>query len=321
MPGSIVRVGVLHDFPPADGGAAFELRLREGMAPVVADGRCDDQVEFVHAVGLGLPLPGGSAYNVQAAFSDLVGQGVVAIVGPAISDNALVVQPLADRERIPCINYTGSDQTRSEYMFQYQIGSLEDEPSFLAAHLAGRGVERVALVRDRSYVGRRMADFFDDASAVAGIRLVGQEQADALVFLGMWDDARRLADTRPTTPVVGNSALMYGYHDPSAAAAWDGWAFPDTVSERNPLYAALGAVGPGVAGQVDLGRLVGEAIARARVATGPGLTEGLERIKSIPATSGEPSTLMGFGRCDRGALKGRYLVVREWKDGRTREFL
>ena len=64
-----------------------------------------------------------------------------------------------------------------------------------------------------------------------------------------------------------------------------------------------------------------EAISRARVASGPGLTEGLERIKAIPATSGEPGTLMGFGRCDRGALKGRYLVVREWKDGTSRECL
>jgi hypothetical protein len=26
---------------------------------------------------------------------------------------------------------------------------------------------------------------------------------------------------------------------------------------------------------------------------------------------------MGFGRCDRAALKGRYLVVRQWHDGRS----
>jgi len=26
---------------------------------------------------------------------------------------------------------------------------------------------------------------------------------------------------------------------------------------------------------------------------------------------------MGFGRCERGALKGRYLVVRSWRDGRS----
>jgi branched-chain amino acid transport system substrate-binding protein len=44
---------------------------------------------------------------------------------------------------------------------------------------------------------------------------------------------------------------------------------------------------------------------------------GLERVKAIPSATGEPGTLMGFGRHERGALKGRYLVVRQWRDGRS----
>jgi branched-chain amino acid transport system substrate-binding protein len=117
--------------------------------------------------------------------------------------------------------------------------------------------------------------------------------------------------------VVANSALIYGYHDPQAAREWEGWAYPDTVSEANPIYASLGDVGPGAAGQYDMGRLVGEALARARVASSRGVLDGLEQVKAIPAASGEPGTLMGFGRSDRGALKGRYLVVRQWRDGRS----
>jgi hypothetical protein len=315
MAGSLVRIGVLHDFPTADGGRAFERNLCLGMAPVIESGRLEVEVEVVHAVGLGLPLPGGSARAVERAFGELVDQGVVAVLGPAISDNALVVQPLADAAHIPTLNYSGSEETRSEYGFQYQIGSLEDEPSFLAANLASRGLTRVAVQRDSSYVGRRMAGFFEHAAAVAGLSIVSRRDGDAIVSLGMWDSARTLAASHPTVPVVANSALIYGYHDAQAAREWEGWAYPDTVSEVNQVYAGLGEVGPGVAGQYDIGRLIGEALARARVATGRGVMEGFEQVKAIPAASGESGTLMGFGRCERGALKGQYLVVRHWRDG------
>src|SRR3954447_12751 len=199
--GSLVRIGVLHDFPTADDGRSFEQNLRLGLQTVVDSGRLDDQIEIVHAAGLGLPLPGGSAYAVERAFVELAEQGVAAIVGPAISDNAIVVQPLADRACIPTLNYTGSEETRSEYGFQYQLGSLEDEPSFLASHLVARGLTRVAIERDRSYVGRRMADFFEHAAGVAGLSITARGAADAIASLGMWDSARTLAQSRPSVPV------------------------------------------------------------------------------------------------------------------------
>jgi len=315
--GSLVRIGVLHDFPTADEGRSFERNVRLGIRAVVDSGRLDDEVEIVHAVGLGLPLPGGSAHAVERAFAELIDQGVAAILGPAISDNAIVVQPHADRARIPTLNYSGSEETRSEYGFQYQIGSLEDEPSFLADNLVARGLTRVAVERDRSYVGRRMSDFFEHAAGVAGLSLSARGAADAIVSLGMWDSARMLAESRPSVPVVANSALIYGHHDGQAARDWEGWTYPDVFSETNTAYAALGDTRYGVAAQYDMGRLIGEALARARIASGPGVLDGLEQVKAIPAASGEPGTLMGFGRCERGALKGRYLVLRQWHDGRS----
>lgn len=317
MAGSLVRVGVLHDFPTADDGRSFERSVRLGLQAVADSGRLEDEVEIVHAVGLGLPLPGGSAHAVERAFAELADQGVAAILGPAISDNAIVVRPLADRARIPTLNYSGSEETRSEYGFQYQLGSLEDEPSFLASDLGARGLTRVAIERDRSYVGRRMSDFFEHAAAVAGLSLTSHAAADAIVSLGMWDSARSLAESRPGLPVVANSALIYGHHDRQAARAWEGWTYPDVFAEANEGYAALGDARYGVAAQYDMGRLLGEALARARIASGPGLMDGLEQVKAIPAASGEPGTLMGFGRCERGALKGRYLVLRRWHEGRS----
>src|SRR5262249_50012734 len=171
--------------------------------------------------------------------------------------------------------------------------------------------------RDRSYVGRRMADFFEHAAAVAGLSITSHSAPDAIVSLGMWDTARTLAASRPTVPVVANSALIFGHHDVQAARDWEGWTYPDVYSETNDVYVALGDAAYGVAAQHDMGRLIGEALARARIASGPGVMDGFEQVKAIPAASGEPGTLMGFGRCDRGALKGRYLVIREWRDGRS----
>ena len=42
---------------------------------------------------------------------------------------------------------------------------------------------------------------------------------------------------------------------------------------------------------------------------------GLEQVKWLPAAEGEEGTTPGFGIQDRGALHGRYLVVRQWRGG------
>jgi hypothetical protein len=72
----------------------------------------------------------------------------------------------------------------------------------------------------------------------------------------------------------------------------------------------------GVAGY-DIGRLLGEALALAPGRDRPGVREGLERVKRLPAASGHAGTLMGFGQWDHAALKGEYLVLRTWRGGRT----
>ena len=62
---------------------------------------------------------------------------------------------------------------------------------------------------------------------------------------------------------------------------------------------------------------MGEAVARAEHLTRAGIADGLRRVKQLPATSGYEGTLMGFGHFDHAALKGHYLVLREWRDGRS----
>ena len=53
--------------------------------------------------------------------------------------------------------------------------------------------------------------------------------------------------------------------------------------------------------------------------TGPGMKEGLEEVKRLPAASGYEGTTMGFGCFDHAALKPNSLVLRTWKDGKSVE--
>jgi hypothetical protein len=73
-------------------------------------------------------------------------------------------------------------------------------------------------------------------------------------------------------------------------------------------------------GGYDMGRLLAEGVARATGVTRAAVAAGLDRVKALPAATGRADTLMGFGVQDRGALKGQYLVVRQWRDGESVEF-
>ncbi|MEW6273130.1 MAG: ABC transporter substrate-binding protein [Thermodesulfobacteriota bacterium] len=343
--GEPLRIGILRDHPGA-GGEAFARVVRLGCEEVLASRGLRVALEVVEEQAEGLPR--GSAAAVEAAFARLAARGVLAVVGPAISDNGMIVRDLADAACLPCVNWTGGEQTRSEWMFHYQVGSLEEEPGFLALHLAQHEVQRVALVDDRSLVGRRYAEFFLVAAARLGIEVrrhvhAGQDAdfADVaaelraaggdVVFLGLWWAAHELAlaiaasGWRPR--VLANSALMYGHASPEWRRDWEGWVYVDAYSDANPVLqdvrgriGARDALAPvTVAAAYDMGRLVAEGIASAPEPTRAGVKLGLERVKLVPAALGAAGTTMGFGRWERAALKGRYLVLRCWRGGASVE--
>lgn len=338
-------VGVLYDFPQADGGALFEDALRLGLE--AARRSFDRPVELLatHARG----LPSGTAHDMERSFNQLVEAGVLAVLGPSISDNALVVQPLTDRLGVPAVNYSGGERTRGAWMFHYQVGSLQEEPVVLARHLGDRGLGSVAVVHDRSAVGRGYSEAFAEACGADGVDVVGTTAVsplsedltdvvrrlrttgpEALCYLGLGAAARPLAlavlDEKLDVPVVANSALMFGYARRDWRADWDGWVYVDTVSDTNVERARLrdraprSAAGPIGVAAYDMGRLLGEALERADHLTPAGIREALESVKALPAASGSPGTVMGFGPWDHGALKGPYLVLRAWRDGKTVEY-
>ncbi len=339
-----IRIGLLFDFPQADGGDSFEKAVGLGIAEVASTGRLDRPFEFVRELSQGLPA--GTAFDIETSFRTLDDAGVLAIIGPSISDNGLIVRALADTAGIPSINYTGGELTRGQMMFHYQVGSLEEEPAVLAAHLASLGHRRVAVVHDHSPVGRGYAGWFEESRAPLGLEVsssipiaplsedggtvIDRARAgdpDALVYLGLGVAARTVAlavaEAKWQIPVVANSALMFGYAQRDWREAWEGWTYVDTVSDDNNSRRHLAeqskasAGGPIGVAAYDMGRLLAEGVARSVHLTREGVRDGLERVKRMPASSGVEGTIMGFGRWDHAALKGDYLVLRQWHGGRT----
>lgn len=337
-----IVVGILADRPGPEGALVAEVR--QVVAEAVEAGRIDRPVQFECEAAEGLPT--GTAAAVTEAFARLVACQPLLVLGPTITDNGLVVRDLADAARIPCCNWTGSEETRSEWMFQYQIGSLEEEPYLLAAHLSSLGLRRVWVVQDRSPIGRRYGSFFDRAADRQGLEVVGRTlvspvaedlapvaarlgatEADALCYLGLGLSAGALGralDGIAHPPVFANSALLFGYAFPEWAARWEGWTYVDAWSEDNRRLAGLLAGrgdDAGLAFQVaagdDLGRLVVEALAGAELLTPAGVRDALERVKWLPASLGRAGTTMGFGAHERGALKGGFILLRQWSGGRS----
>jgi hypothetical protein len=118
---------------------------------------------------------------------------------------------------------------------------------------------------------------------------------------------------------------MFGYSRPDWRAGFEGWVYVDTISDSNPMRAALRersrkhAASPIGVAAYDIGRLLGEGIVLADERTPPGVRVGLERVKRLDAATGKAGTTMGFGDWDHAALKGEALVLRAWRDGRTVE--
>src|SRR5581483_10666827 len=261
MPGAAaIRIGCFHDFPQGDGGKALEEALRLGLADVAATGRLDREVEFVHEHSRGLPV--GTEHDVVTSLRALDDAGCVLVVGPAVSDNGLITQPLFDEIRLPSINYTGGERTRGTFGFHYQVGSLEEEPAVLAARLVHRGLQRPAVVHDQSPVGRRYAECFESSRGAIGLGLAGTTsispvsedlvdamkqlrdlQPDSLVYLGLGMSSRAvalaLASLEWTVPVVANSALMFGYVNADWRDGWRGWEYIDGIADDNESRARL----------------------------------------------------------------------------------
>jgi ABC-type branched-subunit amino acid transport system substrate-binding protein len=205
----------------------------------------------------------------------------------------------------------------------------------------------VVVVQDRSPIGRRYGSFFEGAASREGVEValrlevspvaddlrevVARAQragAEGLVYLGLGFALHPLvaamAEKRWSPPAVANSALFQAHFHPERAGTFEGWAYVDVYDDRNQLFADVQRRMrhvelplPVKAVFYDQARLLAEAVTTAPQLSREGIRDGLERLKLLPAALGSPGTTMSFGPWDRAALKGRFLVMREWRDGHS----
>jgi ABC-type branched-subunit amino acid transport system substrate-binding protein len=334
------KIGYLHERESPDTGDfldALELRFEEAFQ----SGEIDRPVEIVIEHGYG--LPGGSAELLQGAWQRLADRGVLAIVGPGNTDSALAVMRQAQAEHLSTINWSGSERSRGEYCFQYQVGSLPDEGPLIAAAVAAAGIGRVAVIRDRSPIGEEYWQYFNEAtghhklavtsdqkiSPVATgldseIAFARQSGAEGLVYLGfggvlpeLW---QAMADAGWRPPAFTNTAGLHWYYmSEEVRANGVGWVYVDMYDERNQVQAALldrlemrrgvRPYGPIAPAMYDMATLLVGALRLAPVHTREGVKEGLERVHQLPAACGGAGTVMGFGPWERTALKGPDFLI------------
>ena len=166
------------------------------MQAGLRDSHVDHNVNLIvaHADG----LPEGTARAVTQGFTELASAGAVMIVGPAVTDNALIARDLADAAGVPCLNWSGNERTRARYCFQYQVGSLEEEAAVMLRALRQAQVRRVAVVHDRSEIGDRYHFWFRDRAPQFGVSVV----AVSATAPWPWRTACGLAGgTAPASPI------------------------------------------------------------------------------------------------------------------------
>jgi branched-chain amino acid transport system substrate-binding protein len=351
------KVGFLSEGQGANGeafergiGSMLKLRFDEAFE----SGEVDRPIEIVFRSGWGLPT--GSAKNVCNAWSALADEGVLAIIGPGITDNCIAVVPLFEERGIPTINYPGTTRSRGRYGFHYQIGALYDDGTLIARAMARRGLMSVSVIRDRSPIGAEFFEYFEEECDLLGMTIVkdvkcspvsddlrteAEEAAnakpDSLVYLGfgavLLDLSRALTAMRWDPPRFTTSAGMHFLaKSPPEKEEMSGWVYVDQYDEDNKTFKAVldryevrYGTRPTMsfhAGMWDMATLAVLGIRNATVHTPDGVREGLERIHQVPSALGGEGTVMGFGPWEHTALKGpHYLVLREMRGIETVKYL
>jgi ABC-type branched-subunit amino acid transport system substrate-binding protein len=218
----------------------------------------------------------------------------------------------------------------------------------LARQVRDLGLTQVAIIVDRCSIGEQFAAGFVQGADRFGVEITMTERTwpvtddlsdtvarlrrfgpPALVYLGLGLSAeplaRALRDQAWSLPVLATSAGMWGHVRPDYATLWEGWIYSDVYSDAKPSMAALhqrlnrDRIRPNAASFYDMAVLVLHAVAKAAPLSRRGVRAALEQLKMLPTVCGGPGTVMGFGVYDHAALKGEYLVMRQWRDGRSVE--
>jgi branched-chain amino acid transport system substrate-binding protein len=350
-----IKVGFLMDHIASSEAMDNRRNYSEPMELVFKHGQevgqIDRPISLVYKAVQGLPR--GTVKAVVDAFEELVADGCVAVLGPHISDNAVVVRPeIENRFRVPAISVCGSEHWLGEWTFLLNNGSMTDEPILWAHLMAKAGQPTAGVLVERSYIGRTYLENFRRAAQFEGIQIVAEAAiaqtgqdisgavaqlhaagASAIVHcgfgLGVAQINVALEALRWDPPRYMGTAFETGFNE----HLWDafrGWIGLEQYDEHNLIgqrflddYEAAYGHRPAYYSPLlwrDCATALLYAFADASPLSPLGIKESLERVKMLPAASGSAGTRISFGPWShRGWVGAGYLVARTLDpDGKVR---
>lgn len=210
----------------------------------------------------------------------------------------------------------------------HERNALGDEYWEYFSHFAPRiGLE---IVVDRTLPG-----VFDQELARTELARIRAAKVDSIAYMGdghrgaeLFKAARDL-EAEGWLPHRVMSTMFLGTIDGLghgfSLEQFEGWAGVDQYDERNPVFTDLldryekrfgvRPVHCYVAQGYDLGNVLAEALATVGTFTPEAVHDALERVRMLPAATGGPGNVIGFGPHDHRGYKGQYVVMREIKDG------
>ena len=345
-----IRVGWLGACLDGEGGGydkihrmAFEEAREAGVLPRAVE----------HVIRAENGLPNGSAKNAVDGYRWLVEQGCLVIAGAYSSDNAIAVSPYANEAKVPIISWCGTERYSGEYCFQLGNGDCGGDAALMAAWLKRKDYERIAVLNEISPNGEEYFRFFRQecrrlgltigaietvtqtpANLTGNLRNLQRAECDALAYMG-YGMLFAQGLVRPALETIGwdpprimTTAFMFylvGFQH------FEGWVGIDQYCPENPLVEPFRASFERRYGEApptwpnaipllayDTARVMTEALHRAPLLTGPGVKDGLERIRFLPSSTGGPRTHIACSPYDHKMFKGDWLLYGKVEVGKLR---
>ncbi|MBM4242774.1 MAG: amino acid ABC transporter substrate-binding protein [Deltaproteobacteria bacterium] len=343
-----VKVGWLGACLDGEGGGYDKIH-RMAFDEALEQGVLTRQVE--HVIHIEDGLPNGSAKNAVDGYRWLVDQGCVIVAGAYSSDNAIAVAPVANELKVPLISWCGTERFSGEYCFRLGNGDCGGDAALMAGWLKRKGHKRIAVLNEVSPNGEEYFRFFRQECRRLGIGVgavetvsqqpkdlaenlmhLKQSGCDALAYMG-YGMLVAQGLMRPALEKIGwdpprimTTAFMFylvGFEH------FEGWVGIDQLCPDNPLvepfraafHARHGTNPPMWPNAIpvlacDTARVMVEALHRAPILTGPGLKDGLERIRFLPSSTGGPRTHIAAAPGDHNLFKGDWLLYGRVRDAK-----
>ena len=343
-----IKIGWLGSCLDGPGGGYDKIH-RLAFDQAVEAGLLDRPYEFVIHAENG--LPNGSAKNATDGFKYLVDEGCIGVAGAYSSDNAITVAPLANELQVPLISWAGTERLRGEYCFRLGNGDCGGDAALVVSWLVRHGHMRVAVLNEISPNGEEYFRFFRQECRRRGVSIgavetvsqsptdlasnldnLRQTSPDALVYMGYGMLAakgllREALDKLSWDPprIMGTAFMFYlmGFDK------FEGWVGIDQLDPTNALVqrfreafvARYGEDPPMWPNAIpvlahDTARVLVEGLFRAPILSGPGLKEGLERIRFMPSATGGAHTHIACSPYEHGMFRGDWLLYGRVRDGK-----